>query len=342
MENKKYCKIAIHKGDIYDFDKGNIHIGYCKSHNFMYNILKQDALLCDGKPCIYTDNRYNDLIENGTLLDFSRENKLTENQVALFLDNIANVPENMGFNLYQFDAGWHCTDLVISESNVKFEPNYEINIPSFKANFKEGDFCKKFTKALRQNGFIVRVDEYEDWKGVKYENAIAYGYGKIIGFSNGSEVCGYSRPKGTIFYCDAHWFDAWSRHADTNKSLGIDKLIEKFKEFSVAQYFIKEMQKHIYFELVDTEGGHTYIFAFKKDYQLRYGWNFESHIVYDKIGICCVRLGENDVMGASYINDFLKHKGFLPNEMSKKEKAVKMAAHILKEIKAKTKNSLAV
>jgi hypothetical protein len=130
-----------------------------------------------------------------------------------------------------------------------FDIEYKIDLPEFNANFTTCEFSKSLTDKLRENGFIVKVfvnsnflsnmvntaaaytgsaslmDNHEDG-----EVAMAFGYGKKIGFSShGNNLFGYSNGCDNILYDWFGEFDKWSRCIEISKKLTVDEIVAELK-----------------------------------------------------------------------------------------------------------------
>lgn len=150
----------------------------------------------------------------------------------------------------------------------RFAPKYEINC--YDGQFTNDEYANSLVSALRENGFIVHVDvtnenfigsmvkvaaRYVNRKCKKKnvfpkikmpnkekpavsfdyqeegETAIAYGYGKKIGFSSFNDTyLGYSDGCNNILWDEFGIFDKWSRCNQIKKGTPINEIIEILKQ----------------------------------------------------------------------------------------------------------------
>lgn len=229
---------------------------YCASHNFVYNTEVEKYLLYHGFPCYYTDIRYRDTVHNyykSTYLYKARGEKFSLSLKSCIrrVLKCRNIP--VGTHV-QIGRDWYYPGKNIDPSfymkvkkENKFDPKYEINNPKFTYNFNTCEFSKNLTDALRQNGFIVEVENknpdflmgmiatatmykngvYEEPEPDEGEIAIAYGHGMKIGYSSRRDTfMGYSNGCDSILYDYFGEFDKWSRCIEISKETPIDEIIK--------------------------------------------------------------------------------------------------------------------
>lgn len=210
----------------------NLH--YCESHNFVYDPEIEEEKLYNGEPCIYTDERYK-LSYGNSYRQFrigkrgKRFETFSLKSAIRKIDNIRNIPIGSIINL---ETSWYYSKKNCDTSYLykvkyskKFEPNYEINKPSYQSRFTGEDWThdpvweNELADTLRQNGFIVSVND---------NTAVAYGHGKKIGFSLGdNDFWGYWLGKENILWDRFGEFDKWSRCKTIPKNIPAKNIIEK-------------------------------------------------------------------------------------------------------------------
>ncbi len=119
----------------------------------------------------------------------------------------------------------------VKKENI-FKPKYQINEPSFFNLFENSS--NELVNRLRKEGFLVQV--WNSNPGFMYgdnagEIAIAYGFGKIIGFSTGEESFrGYQNGCKNILWDKFGQFDKWSKCNRIPKNTPIDEIINELKK----------------------------------------------------------------------------------------------------------------
>lgn len=228
---------------------------YCKSHDFIYQPDFESKKLYNAQPCYYTDIRYIDSFNNfykSTYLYNKRKKEISLKSCIRRTLKCKNIP--LG-TIIDFKKSWYFRNKNIDNSFLfkikkenKFDPEYQINDPTYFNNFTTCEFSKKLTDALRANGFIVKVHNsnflsnmfntailYTGGKDfidteIKGEIAIAYGYGKKIGYSSyNDDFMGYSDGMENILYDHYGYFDKWSRCEHIKKTFSIEKIINILK-----------------------------------------------------------------------------------------------------------------
>ena len=240
--------------------RGDLH--YCNSHNFVYNCVEEERKLYNAEPCHYTDVRYGDSRHNyykDCHLYFSRSKwkgaSITLKSCIRRTLQCHNIP--LG-TIVEFTRDWYYQGKKIDFSyrfKIKKENpldiKYEINHPNYFKNFATCEFSKNLTDALRANGFIVDVRTNSNFimgmmvHATQYsgqdasdiddseegEIAIAYGYGKKIGYSSRKNTfMGYVDGCDCILYDYFGEFDKWSRCAGIKKTTPIDEIVKILKE----------------------------------------------------------------------------------------------------------------
>jgi hypothetical protein len=259
MRNKNKLGHQAPKGYIYGrFNDVSIRgdFGYCTSHNFVYNKEEEKRKLYHGEPCYYTDIRYRDGLNfyGNCYLKSSRWEDFSLKTAIRKTLNCRNIPVG---TIVDFNKSWYIPGKRLDLSyrfkvrnENKFDLKYEINNPRYSANFNTCEFSLNLTNALRENGFIVSVEE----RNVNFisslistagayignsipiesedgESAIAYGYGKKIGFSSGkNSLFGYSNGVENILFDYLGEFDKWSRCLQISKNTHIDEIVRILME----------------------------------------------------------------------------------------------------------------
>lgn len=243
---------------INDFNSVEIDgdFAYCKSHNFVYNKEIEEEKLYNGQPCYYTDIRFKDTRHNyygNCMLHWTRWKDISLKSCIRKVSSCKNIPVG---TIVDFKKSWYYVGKDIDNSyrfkvkkENKMDINFEINDPAYFENFTNCDFSKKLTQALRDNGFIVRVEKNESFLGnmtntaiaysgskdfqdteIEGDIAIAYGYGKKIGFSSfENDFMGYYIGRKSVLWDKFGEFDKWSRCHEIPKDSSIKEIIEILK-----------------------------------------------------------------------------------------------------------------
>ena len=232
--------------------EGELH--HCVSHNFMYNEEEQERKLYNAEPCYYTDNRFVDSwnnFYNSVYLFNNRNSPISIKSAIRRVNKCKGIPKG---TIIDFSKSWYYRGKKIDNSfNFKVKKEnpidikFEINEPSYKANFTNCEFSQKLTDALRESGFIVSVTKNTDFltgminTATAYtgsgelkdpttdgEIALAYGHGKKIGFSSfKNDYMGYSYGIDSILW-DAHgYFNKWSQCNEIPKTTSVDDIIKE-------------------------------------------------------------------------------------------------------------------
>jgi len=225
---------------------------YCASHNFVYNKEAEEEKLYNGLPCYFTDNRFFDGNNNyykQCMLYWTRWYDVTLKSCIRKALSCKNIPAG---TIIDFKKSWYHSNKKVNNSfrfkikkENKLEIKFEINDPLFYENFSTCEFSQKLTDALRNNGFLVKVNKNNfnrissliSTAGAKIgkdipiekeagETAIAYGHGKKIGFSsNNDSFCGYSSGCDNVLWDFFGEFNKWSQCAQIPKTTSIDEII---------------------------------------------------------------------------------------------------------------------
>ncbi|MDA3780208.1 MAG: hypothetical protein PF487_08355 [Bacteroidales bacterium] len=234
---------------------GDLH--YCYSHNFVYNCEKEESKLYNAEPCYYTDNRFVDDTNNffkNTYLYWTRWSSISLKACIRRTLQTKNIPVG---TIVDFKKSWYYRCRNIDNGYKfkirKFNPldiKYEINMPKYKRNFDNDVFSQKLTDTLRAKGFIVGVSKGNPnfiskmistaaaYKGNQLDvtdddgqSAVAYGHGRIIGFSTSkNNFRGYSNGCENILYDFHGKFNKWSQCIEIHKSTPIDEIIKELTD----------------------------------------------------------------------------------------------------------------
>jgi hypothetical protein len=191
---------------------------YCKEGNFVYSYAAEQEKLHNGLPCIYTDTRFNP--EKG--IHYYNHEMFWNRRKAISLKacmrrarKCFNIPVG---TLLTFKKSWYVQSKNKKVVNGSFlykvrkenkkEITYEVNTPRFFTQFPHPGFAQELCDALRVNGFLVDVGGMEYYDGT---HAVAYGHGKVIGFSDSNTVFGYGSGAENVLWDQVGWFDKWSK-----------------------------------------------------------------------------------------------------------------------------------
>jgi len=232
---------------------------YCKSHNFIYNSETEEEKLYNGKACYYTDSRYIDTMHNyfkNAYLHWTRQKDISTKAAIRKTLKCRNIPIG---TIVSFRKSWHFTGNRFIDNSYKFkirkenkfDPKYEINRPEYNSKFTSCKWSQNLVNNLRDNGFIVFVQKNESFIGnmlttakaytgadiskdtneIEGEYAIAYGFGKKIGFSSyNNDFQGYSSGEENILWDKFGEFNKWSQCEQILKeTTSIDEILKILK-----------------------------------------------------------------------------------------------------------------
>lgn len=231
-------------------------LAYCASHNFMYNSKEEQRKLYYGIPCYYTDARFYDGRHNfykNSKIHWTRWKNISLKTCIRKVMRCKGIPKG---TIVMFKKSWYYPKTNVDNS-YKFvvkkenpvDVKYEINEPECSVNFTECEFSQKLTDTLRANGFIVMVNQNKSFllgmlntartyangepvdDEIEGETAVAYGYGKKIGFSSfNHDYMGYTNGMENILWDRFGEFDKWSRCNQISKDKSIEEIINILKE----------------------------------------------------------------------------------------------------------------
>lgn len=234
------------------------YFAYCKSHNFVFNVEEEEEKLYNAEPCFYTDNRYSEGKFNfyhNCLLHWTRWKNISLKSCIRKTLKCRNIPVG---TIVSFKKSWYYPkknfkngyNFIVKREN-RFDPQYQINgVYHSDNNFTSCERSQNLVNDLRANGFIVAVyvntnrltdmlntaiafTGSKDFKNpvIDGEIAIAYGFGKKIGFSSfNNDFNGYSNGCENILWDNWGEFDKWSRCNVIYKSTPIKEIIEILKQ----------------------------------------------------------------------------------------------------------------
>lgn len=234
---------------------GDLH--YCYSYDFVYNSKEEERKLYNAEPCYYTDGRFIDGRHNyykNTYLYWTRWFDISLKSCIRRTLQTKNIPVG---TIVRFNKSWFYRGKRI-DNGYRFkikkanplDVEFEINLAKYKRNFSNCQFSQSLTDKLRKNGFIVGVSKgnpnfisgmistaaaYMGKQSDVIDNggqtAIAYGHGRIIGFSSGeNDFQGYSNGCENILYDFYDEFDKWSRCIEIRKSTPINDIIKELTD----------------------------------------------------------------------------------------------------------------
>jgi hypothetical protein len=229
---------------------------YCKSHNFLYNSEDEEEKLYNAQPCYYTDCRFSDTPFNfyhNTKIHWTRFKSISLKSCIRRTLQCKNIPVG---TVVQFNKSWFYPGKNIDLSyhfkirkENKLDIQFEINHPQYFRKFTSCKFSQELTERLREEGFIVGVrrtnpnfisgmiSKAAEYLGKKEEInkedgeiAVAYGYGKLIGFSSfDNSFMGYSIGCDSVLYDKHGEFNKWSQCHEILKDSSIDDIVNKLK-----------------------------------------------------------------------------------------------------------------
>lgn len=224
---------------------------YCWSHNFIYNTEIEEEKLYKGLPCYYTDDRFVDgsNFYKSAYIFQNRRKPISLKSCIRKTMKCKGIPKG---TIVRFEQGWYYPGKHVDGTYIfkikkenKLDIEYQIS-DSWKKNFSTCEFSNNLTQALRENGFIVKVNQNTSFltgmlntaialtgKGdlidskINGEIAVAYGHGKIIGFSSyNDDFRGYHCGCENILWDNFGEFNKWSRCSEIPKTTSIDEIIE--------------------------------------------------------------------------------------------------------------------
>lgn len=218
----------------YNNDGYKTYPAYCSSHNFFFNYNEEEKKLYNGKPCIFTDKRY-ELGKNYfyvTDIFESRRDQISLKACIRRVNKCYNIPVG---TIVKFDSYWGFGRKnsasyffkVKKENHKDFV--FEVNKSKY-LGIPNDEYLREFTEKLREEGFLVRVEK-EDTYYDYCETITAFGCDKIIGISPiGEPFEGYRSGEDFVLFDWLDEFDKWSRSRQIEKSLKIDEIINILKE----------------------------------------------------------------------------------------------------------------
>jgi hypothetical protein len=236
----------------------NTDLHYCESHHFMYNAEEEEKKLHYGQPCYYTDNRFYDGDHNSykqTCTYRNRKRFISLKTCILDTYKCKGIPKG---TIVTFDPMWYHEEHPKMDLNYYYkiekekplDITYEISKDSYKQNFTNCEKSKYLVEVLRQNGFLVAVYPNTNFLMSMIKNAcdktgrdgsdidtseddeiaIAYGFGKKIGFSSfNNSFRGYSNGCDNILWDCYGEFDKWSKCYEISKDTPFEEILAELK-----------------------------------------------------------------------------------------------------------------
>lgn len=234
---------------------------YCSSHNFVYNTELEKEKLYNNQACYYTDGRFvNNNNYSGEAVIFSKRFK--DISLKSCIRRVLKVKGIPVTTIVKFSKSWYFPSKRVDLSYLfkirQFKPfnvEYQINKPEYSDNFTNCDFSKQLTSKLRNEGFIVGI--YKDNNNFissmistasvltgKYvepskedgEIAIAYGFGKKIGYSSqNNSFMGYSNGCDNVLWDSFGYFNKWSQCREITKTTDINTIVKWLKLSHVSE-----------------------------------------------------------------------------------------------------------
>ena len=229
---------------------------YCYSHDFIYNSEIEEEKLYNAQPCYYTDSRFYDgpfNFYNNTKLYWTRFKSISLKACMRRTLQCKNIPVG---TIVHFNKSWYYPGKNVDLSyrfkirkENKLDVQFEINDPQYFSQFTSCKFSQELTEKLRAESFIVGVRKTnpnfisgmiataatymgnnEEVNNEDGEIAVAYGYGKKIGFSSfDNSFMGYSNGCNRILFDKYGEFNKWSQCEEITKNTSINEIIERLK-----------------------------------------------------------------------------------------------------------------
>lgn len=201
-------------------------------NGYIYNRHEQEKLLHYGKPCIYTDSRFNidsfGIIHAKTLKAAIRKCRklvnLTDKPVEFYLLNKYGPARRNGTS---FDVTLKSKP---SKKVIEFINDDKAPDLSLLTDTK----VKEITQALLDNGFFVNIYKNTCFLvGTEIGGCqiTAYGHGRRVGISEFDNTFrGYGNGKSEILWDYYDQFDKWSRCNEISKNTDIKDIINELTE----------------------------------------------------------------------------------------------------------------
>jgi hypothetical protein len=217
----------------------NTDLHYNKTYNFVYNVEEQTKLLSEGKPCYYTDKRF----EEGYRYNFYKscylkwtryKRNITLKSAIRLVNNVKGLPEG---TIIKFDTGTYLKGknfslsyLYKTKKEIPINIEYQITKEGFYKQFDTCKYSQELTNLLREKGFLVQVFENNPNKLIDEcdgQIAIAYGHGLRVGISSErNEFYGYSNGCNNVLFELEEDFNKWSQCQEISKDLSPKEVVE--------------------------------------------------------------------------------------------------------------------
>jgi len=205
-------------------------------HNIIYDKQKMEELMAWGQPSIYTDVRFDTEYEMH-LFWKSRKDKSLEacirrlNKTRGLMKGDKILIKNAYMSRTSKNKPVSLDYIYRVKEDRPLDIKWEINGPYINNLFKSDEWANKLTLDLRKAGFIVNVYNSNPNRLIGEELgqiAIAWGWGKRVGFSSGSNnFMGYKDGEKNVLFDKWDCFDKWSRCETISKSESIESIVEK-------------------------------------------------------------------------------------------------------------------
>jgi hypothetical protein len=202
------------------------NLKYCDSHNFVFDSEEENRKLHNGEACFYTDRRYSEYSGDSykeLRLYSGRFSPISLKSCIRRVRRCKNIPVG---TVMEFDCSWYYVHakhqnkyLFKIREDVKFDPGYEVNKPSFYANFSTDERAAELVGKLRENGFLVSVVNGDK------EYAVAYGYGKRAGITSHDNSFLSAHSTGSVLWDWNEEFNKWSQCNEIPKDTPIDEIV---------------------------------------------------------------------------------------------------------------------
>lgn len=228
-----------------------LNLVYNSKHNFVYDKKEENRRLYNAQPCVYTDVRFDTEFESNTLHHIKQGPISIKAAIRKTL-KCKGIPKGtiVQFNKFYYFPGYDIDNSYLFKVRKENLSNiqYQVSDPSFFNNFTTCERSYELVNALRDKGFLVQVITE---KGV--EIAFAYGHGKMVGFSAGTQLehC-YGLSTSSILWCNYGEFDKWSHCNSIPKSTSNKDILDVLLQDDFKT-LVHGIQQERYEELYEEE-----------------------------------------------------------------------------------------
>lgn len=186
------------------------HWEYHSGCNLWIDTVQQDKLLHNGEACFYTDPRFESTTYQ-ELLWWRRPKSLKtafrklQRSKGLSVGVKVNITNKYYSSRGSYTRTWTC------KKATKL-PTFQIG-GGFLNQATSNDWFNELVSLLRRSGFLVAVHNNVDFLIGEHPGqiAVAYGFGKRVGFSSEGTFRGYGQGVESILWDWREEFDKWSR-----------------------------------------------------------------------------------------------------------------------------------